>query len=266
MEETESFIVTRVFNEKNKQKFREAISAVDWTEICNIPDTQNSFSHFHSVLIFLQDKCFPKIRIRKKYSNRKPWLSDALRNSIRNKNKLYHKYKKIPSVKNESSYKSFRNKLNHMLKIVEKKYYRDLIIYHKDNTRKYWSIIESIINKHQKSNIQCKFKLSNGIVTDDKKAISESFNNFFIIIGPTLAKSIPFIDKSLLNSMGDRILESLYLQHVTCEEINNILVSFKNTACGWDDISSVFSKIIHSANSTASFSYMQFISNWRCIS
>ena len=45
---------------------------------------------------------------------------------------------------------------------------------------------------------------------------SESFNNFFINIGPTLAKSIPFIDKSPLNSMGDRILESLYLQPVTC--------------------------------------------------
>ena len=43
--------------------------------------------------------------------------------------------------------------------------------------------------------------------------------------------------------MGDRILESLYLQPVTCEEINNILVSLKNTACGWGDISSVFLKL-----------------------
>ena len=131
------------------------------------------------MLISLQDKCFPKIRIRKKSSNRKPWLSDGLRNSIRNKNKFYHKYKKIQSVKNKSSYKSFQNKLNHMLNIAEKKYLRDLIINHNDNTRKSWSIITSIINKHRKSNIQCKFKLNNGTVTDDKKVISESFNNFF---------------------------------------------------------------------------------------
>ena len=120
------------------------------------------------MLISLQDKYFPKIRIRKKYSNRKPWLSDGLRNSIRNKNKLYYKYEKIPPVKNASSYKSFRNKLNHVLKIAEKKYYRDLIIYHKGNTRKSWSIIKSIINEHRKSNVQCKFKLNNGIATDDK--------------------------------------------------------------------------------------------------
>ena len=120
VEETESFLVTRIFNEKNNQKFREAISVVDWTEICNIPDTQNSFSHFHSMLSSLQDKCFPEIRIRKKYSNRKPWISDGLRNSIRNENRLYHKYKKIPSLKNKSSYKSFQNKLNHVLKLLKR--------------------------------------------------------------------------------------------------------------------------------------------------
>ena len=130
-----------------------------------------------------------------------------------------------------------------MLKIAEKKYYRDLIIYHKDYTRKSWSFIKTMINKHRKSNIQCKFKLNNGTVTDDKKVISESFNNFFLNIGPTLAKSIPFIDKSPLSSMGDRVMESLYLQPVTFEEINNILVSLKNTAYGWDDISSAFLKL-----------------------
>ena len=86
------------------------------------------------MFISLHDKCFPKIKIKKKYSNRKPWISDALRNSIRNKNKLYHKYKKIPTIRNETSYKLFRNKLNHVLKIAEKKYYRELIISHKDNT------------------------------------------------------------------------------------------------------------------------------------
>ena len=39
--------------------------------------------------------------------------------------------------------------------------------------------------------------------------------------------------------MGVRVMESLYLKPVTCEEINNILVSLKDTACGWDSISAV---------------------------
>ena len=62
---------------------------------------------------------------------------------------------------------------------------------------------------------------------------------FFINIGPTLAKSIPITKKSPIDSMGVRVMESLYLKPVTCEEINNILVSLKYTACGWDSISAV---------------------------
>ena len=150
MEETVSCLVTRVYNERNKQKFLQAISAVD----CNIPNTLNSFNHFHSMSISLRDQWFPKNEIKKKYSNRKQWLSDVLRNSVRNKNKLYHKYKNIPTIRNETSYKLFRNKLNHVLKIDENIYYREFIISHKDNTRKSWSIIKDMINKHRMPTIQ----------------------------------------------------------------------------------------------------------------
>ena len=65
MEETLLCLVTRVYNERIKQKFLEASSAVDWSETCNIPYTQNFFNHFHSMLISLHDECFPKIRIKK---------------------------------------------------------------------------------------------------------------------------------------------------------------------------------------------------------
>ena len=119
-----------------------------------VPNTLNSFNHFNFKSISLRDKWFPKNEIKNKYFNRKQWLSDVLRNSVRNKNKLYHKYKNIPTIRNETSYKLVRNKLNHVLKIDEKKYYRELIISHKDNTRKSWSIIKDMINKHRMPTIQ----------------------------------------------------------------------------------------------------------------
>ena len=40
--------------------------------------------------------------------------------------------------------------------------------------------------------------------------------------------------------MGDMIMESIYLQPVTCDEINKLLVDLENTACGWDDIGAMF--------------------------
>ena len=57
-------------------------------------------------------------------------------------------------------------------------------------------------------------------------------------------------------------MESLYLKPVTCEEINNILVSLKDTACGWDNISAFVLRlssqfIVH----PCTFVYMQPISD-----
>ena len=105
VEEINTCSVRRVFSKRNKQAFAEAISETNWCEIYNASDTQESFDLFHSKLIALHNKCFPKQVIKKKYSNRKPWLSDALQDAMRHKNKLYHKY----CIRNEVNYKTYRN-------------------------------------------------------------------------------------------------------------------------------------------------------------
>ena len=65
--------VTRIYN-----------NCIDWLETCSATNTQTSF---HNNLILLQNKLFPKTMIKSKYSNRKPWLLEALGTSIRHKNK-----------------------------------------------------------------------------------------------------------------------------------------------------------------------------------
>ena len=105
----------------SKPTWRLFLKLIGVPEICNVHDTQKSFDLFHTKLITFCNKYFPKVGIKKKkYSNRKAWLSEALRSSIRNKNKLYYKYEKIPSVKNEVIYKKYRNRLKSVLKIAEK--------------------------------------------------------------------------------------------------------------------------------------------------
>ena len=49
----------------------------------------------------MYNKLFPKIRIKRKYNNKKPWLSEGLKNSIKQKNKLYIKCKKVNSARND---------------------------------------------------------------------------------------------------------------------------------------------------------------------
>ena len=47
----------------------------------------DQFDKFYNTLMELHNKYFPKVRMKKGYSNRKPWLCEALRNCIRCKNK-----------------------------------------------------------------------------------------------------------------------------------------------------------------------------------
>ena len=105
---------------KNKQAFIQSVAETDWSEIYNVTSIEIVFTAFHNKLMDLLTKYFPKVRVKKKYLYRKLWLSEALRTSIKHKNKLYHRYTKINSVKIEILYKSYKTKLIQILKAAEK--------------------------------------------------------------------------------------------------------------------------------------------------
>ena len=94
VKESEMFMYERIFSPSNRDLFCRSLSETDWSEIYRTSDTQKAFDQFYNHFMALYNRCFPRTRVRKKYNNRKPWLSEALKNSIRYKNKLYQRYKK----------------------------------------------------------------------------------------------------------------------------------------------------------------------------
>ena len=192
----------------------------------------------------LLDKHFPKVKIKHKYNNRKPWLSEASRNSIRHKNKLYTRYKKVEPVHNEVNYGSYKSKLKQLLKAAQKQHYHDLMIKYKAGMKKSWGVIKSIINNHKTTPPQSKFKSSNGEIITDKNIIIQQFNAFFIKIGPNISKTIPNVKANPRNYLGPALKEYLFLDPVTSDESRSLLVSLKkNTATGYDEINSMLLKL-----------------------
>ena len=159
------YITKRIFIERNKHAFQMAVNEIDWSEIYEASTTNNAFNRLHDKLGELLNKYFPKVRIKRKYNNRKPWLSDGLRLSIKTKNKLYYRYKKIHCVKNEVNYKTYKSQLQKLMKIAEKQCYQELLTRYKHNMKKSWGIIKNIINKNKSPVYQTKFKLRDGTVT-----------------------------------------------------------------------------------------------------
>ena len=86
IESDETYIISRNYSNVNKLSFQQALSEIDWSEIYMISDAQPAFTWFYSRFIKLFDKHFPKRTIKCRYNTRKPWLTPALKESIRIKN------------------------------------------------------------------------------------------------------------------------------------------------------------------------------------
>ena len=147
IESDETYIISRNDSNVNKLSFQQALSEIDLSEIYMISDAQPAFTWFYSRFTKLFDKHFPKRKIKYRYNTRKPWLTPALKESIRTKNKLYRKFMKIGSSHYECKYRRYRNKLNSLLKHAERPHFADLLESNKSNLKKTWNIIEDIINK-----------------------------------------------------------------------------------------------------------------------
>ena len=148
MSDVDTHICRRLYSLRNKEQFCQAISTTNWDEINRATDTKQAFDLFHNRLTELYNGHFPKVRIKKKYNNRRPWLSELLKNSIRQNNKLYVKSKKIRSVLNEELYKTYKRKLQKLMKVAEKHYYHDLLVKYSNDMKKSWGVIKQIINRN----------------------------------------------------------------------------------------------------------------------
>ena len=164
-----------------------------------------------------------------------------LNNRSEQKNKLYMK-----SAHNESCYKSYRNKLNHLLKKIAEKTHvaKKKLESNNSNLKKTWSILKGIINKRKNAKIQEKFKLSDGSITSDKQMISERFNDFFVNIGNSFWRGIPVVNTPPTEYMGERLLCSIFLEPVVPQELDEIIKSLKNGAPGSDGITAQILKTI----------------------
>ena len=175
--DTEIYMEKRVYSDKNKRDFTQALAGIDFSEIYNVHGTQSSFDLFHGKLLTLINKYFPKLRIKIKYNNRKPWLSEGLRKSINIRINCII----ITGRLRVSTMKLYINPMNIGFRSFCKLLRNSIIMDWLFNTKmieKSWEIIKNIINKNKTPIFQSTFKLNNGSIISDKKAVSEHFNEF----------------------------------------------------------------------------------------
>ena len=108
-----SFMLTRQCNiKKNMTKFTTKLTALHSSVILTCEDPHAAFTMFHKEYSKIYDQCFPLRKIKINYRNKKPRLTEALRNSMKTKNIPYVISQKHQTVCNVNRYKEYKTKLN----------------------------------------------------------------------------------------------------------------------------------------------------------
>ena len=116
-------MLTRQCNiKKNMTKFTTKLTALISADILTCEDPQAAFTMFHKWYSKIYDQCFPLRKIKINYRNKKPWLTEALRNFIKTKNKLYVISQKHQTVCHVNRYKEYKTKLDRLSKKCERDY------------------------------------------------------------------------------------------------------------------------------------------------
>ncbi len=160
-----------------------------------------------------------------------PWLEDA----IARRDKLYHDYVEDPSEVKHHAYKKMKQFCEKHVDLAKSKYYKKYFDQHKENSKKQWQMINSLLNRtksHKNSTIKLKDSDGNGVSSNSK--VAEMFNEYFTNIATDLKSQIStrttFDPGGFKKYLTGRIDSSIYLTSVEESEIRDIISNLKNKA------------------------------------
>ena len=234
-----SFVSFRDKNTANITKFHERLRSTDWINIYNYSNVNTAYSCFLNKYSEIFNSCFPIRKIKaSECALKKPWLSTCRLKSIKRKNLLYKKYLKSPTPFNESSYKKYRNRLNHSLRLAKRSYYEAKLKSLTANIKGTWNILNQVINRTKRPDkLPSTLVDSNNQDISDPRLIANQFCNFFTTLGPSLARKIPTSVKCYRFFLPERSFSSFFFESATQCEIVEITNSLRiNTAAGHDKV------------------------------
>ena len=125
----------------------------------------------------------------------------------------------------------YKNKLTSIIRYSEKSHYNKLLENHKNDIKGTWKILNSIIKKGNltTSNYPEVFINDGKYVKSSKQDIANGFNDFFVNVGPKLAKNIAKHENvNIYNYLKDRNVNTMYLNPVDVNEVVNVVKNCKS--------------------------------------
>ena len=92
--------------EKNIDKFKTTLHNRNWDDIQKTVDLKKAYKYFLDIFTDIYDNSFPKSKVKVKFkSNQSPCITKSITKSSKKKQRLYEKFLKNRTPKNEETYK-----------------------------------------------------------------------------------------------------------------------------------------------------------------
>ena len=236
-----SNVTKRSFCNKNIENFKRCLTNQSWDFVYESEDLQAAFSRFQGVIDVHFNTNFKLHTFTRTYINRHPWMTEALRTQIRLKNSKYKEYVKSNNVDIVESYKDSKRILHSSLRNAEIQYYSEQYELNSGDMFKSWKVLKTILALNSSSEKRQLCLTINNVAVTNSIDIANGFNDFFVSIGPELAKDI----HSDINPLTyvNNVNNSIVIFDVSCDEVKNIIRSLKNSSAGHDEFPTFVGKL-----------------------
>jgi len=216
-------------------------------------DPNDNYEILHNRIQLAYEKHIPVkyVKFKKHRHKISKWITGGLMSSIRFRDKLYKRMK--DSFNNPDIYLTLRSNLSSyncilkkLIREAKKSYYESCFKKFKDDIRKTWDTIKTIINRTKKLKEFPQSFLINGAYISDTQIIANEFNLYFVSVGPKLAANIQSPDSSSFRDyLQSPYQHSFQFEKVSVDVVSKIIDNLKaKSSSGIDHLSNKLLKFI----------------------
>ena len=136
----------RIFSDKNIQKFREYLKSTDWQLLIQEENCNDAYNIMLNIIKVGYDKHFRWVKLSKKRSKDKHWITLGLKVSSNTKNKMYRLYRKKPTTQKLEKYKKYKNMFIKLCEQAEVEHFHQLLNDIKASLKALWETFGPVMN------------------------------------------------------------------------------------------------------------------------
>ena len=143
-EDKAQFIYKCFYGEEQIELFKHELSQIESNNIIKTMDNPNTaYENFFDIFLKTYDKYFPKVRIKiRAKTNQSPCITKGIRKSSKKKQKLYERFLKKRTPRNEQQCKNYKNAFETIKKKAKKKYYPHELLKCTGDINKTWNVMK----------------------------------------------------------------------------------------------------------------------------